>query len=133
HALLDLAVAHYAWDRGDGFPGSAVFTAAADEVQTSGTLAFYAGRGLLTAEDYERAVDALKKALALDESFTLSAYFLAEAELRREPPRFDQAIRNYELFLSTPDQHRIGNPAAQRQLMDDARAKVAELRRRGLQ
>ncbi|MBR9977550.1 MAG: hypothetical protein KFH87_05630, partial [Bacteroidetes bacterium] len=42
HVLIDLAVEQYAWDRGDGFPGSAVFTAAADEVQTSGTLAFYA-------------------------------------------------------------------------------------------
>ncbi|MBE0644550.1 MAG: hypothetical protein IH600_10765 [Bacteroidetes bacterium] len=131
-ALLDMVKGQYGWDRNGRFPGAAVYRHAAGEVQESGTLAFYIGRGLLTAEDYIPAAASLEQALALDSGFTLPAYYLAEAEMRIDPPRIDQAITHYDLFLATPDRHRIANPATQQQLMNDARSKSATLEVRRL-
>jgi len=126
-ALLALAAGQYEWGRRGLFPGAAVFQGAAGKIETSGTLAFHAGRGLLTAGELLPAVAALEQALALDSSFTLPAYYLAEAEARLAPPRIDRAIGHYALFLATPERHRIADPSTQQQLMDDARMQSGEL------
>lgn len=131
-ALLAMAEAQRAWDRTGVFPGGDAFGAAAASIETSGTLAFYAGRGLLTAGRHASAATALEQSLRLDSSFTLPAYYLAETEMQLDPPRIDRAITHYGLFLSTPERHRIANPAAQQQLMEDARRKTAELELRRL-
>ena len=125
--LLAMAEAQRVWDRTGVFPGGEAFGAAAPSITTSGTLAFYAGRGLLTAGRHAPAAAALEQSLQLDSSFTLPAYYLAEAEMMFTPPRIDHAIKHYGMFISTPERHRIANPAAQRQLLEDARRKSAEL------
>ena len=131
-ALVAMAEAQRQWDRTGVFPGAEAFRRGAEDIRRSGTLAFYAGRGMLTGEDFDGAAVALEQALRLDSSFTLPAYYLAEAERQLEPPRLDAAIRHYSLFLSTPDRHRIALPEAQRRLMDAAQASVAELELRRL-
>ncbi|MFA6233431.1 MAG: hypothetical protein WC824_04480 [Bacteroidota bacterium] len=125
--LLDMAEVQYGWDRSGQFPGGDAFLRASVEIEKSATLAFYIGRGLLTAQEFVPAAAALERALSLDSSFTLPAYYLAETEIRMDPPRTARALEHYALFLSTPDRHRIANPAAQQQLMNDARAKTAAL------
>ncbi|MFZ1731676.1 MAG: hypothetical protein WBQ23_15590 [Bacteroidota bacterium] len=128
--MLDMATAQYGWDRGGPFPGGEAFERASREIEKNATLAFYIGRGLLTAQDFTAAAAALGKALKLDSSFTLPAYYLAEAEIRIDPPRMESALEHYRLFLSTPEQHRIANPAAQKQLMNDAREKTSIIEQR---
>jgi hypothetical protein len=130
--LLAMAETQRVWDRTGVFPGGEAFGAAAPSITTSGTLAFYAGRGLLTAGRHAPAAAALEQSLQLDSSFTLPAYYLAEAEMMFDPPRIDRAIQHYGMFLSTPERHRIANPAAQQQLREDARRKSAELEVRRL-
>ena len=125
--LIGMAEAQRQWDRSGVFPGGTAFRDGAAGVRVSGTLAFYAGRGLLTAGDFTSAAASLEQSLALDSSFTLPAYYLAEAERQMQPPRLDRAITHYGLFLATPDRHRISLPEAQRRLMEDARNTLAEL------
>jgi hypothetical protein len=126
-ALLEMAEGQYMWGRTGVFPGAGAYRSAAGKIETSGTLAFHAGRGLLTAGEQLPAIAALEQALALDSNFTLPAYYLAEAETRLAPPRVDHALEHYALFLSTPERHRIADPSTQQQLMDDARMKSGEL------
>lgn len=130
--LLVMADAQRRWERSGLFPGGEAYRAAAPTIEASATLAFHAGRGLLTAGEAHPAAQVLARALRLDSSFTLPAFYLAEAESRREPPRLDEAIRYYDLFLSTPEHHRIASPAARQQLMNEAQARRAELELRRL-
>lgn len=126
-SLVAMAEAQRQWDRTGSFPGALAFRRGAEDIRRSGTLAFYAGRGLLTGGEHEGAIIALEQALRLDSSFTLPAFYLAEAERRADPPRITAAIRHYGLFLSTPERHRIASPEAQRRLIDEAQTSVAEL------
>lgn len=126
-ALVAMAEAQRRWDRTGVFPGGEAFRAAAADIRHSGTLAFYSGRGLLTDGDFDGAVLALEQSLRLDSSFTLPAYYLAEAERQTDPPRIEAAIRHYGLFLSTPERHRIASPEVQRRLIDETQAAIAEL------
>lgn len=130
--LLAMAEAQRRWERSGEFPDVAAYRNAAPTIESSATLAFHAGRGLLTAGETTHAVAVLARALHLDSSFTLPAYYLADAESRLAPPRLDDAIRHYDLFLSTPDRHRIARADAQRQLMHEAQQRRAELELRRL-
>jgi glycopeptide antibiotics resistance protein len=106
------------------------FITAAGTIESSGTLAAYAGRVLLANSRYDESVEVLKKAIALDSQFTLPSLYLAQALLSLDTPDHTAAAEQLRRFLATPDGHRVGDPAAQRQLVETAERMLLQLEMR---
>jgi glycopeptide antibiotics resistance protein/tetratricopeptide (TPR) repeat protein len=103
------------------------FIAAARTIESSGTLAAYAGRVLLANGRYDESVEILKKAIDLDSQFTLPSLYLAQALLQLDKPDATAAAEQLRRFLSTPEGHRVGDRAAQRQLIETAERLLLQL------
>jgi hypothetical protein len=117
------------WIRSGGIADPAPFRAGADAVRASSTLAAYAGIALGTLKEYDRAVVALRKAMALDSTFTLPLLYLAEAEMHLAPPDTADARRSLERFLANTAGSRVfGSRAQQEQLVRQAETMLAALR-----
>ncbi|MBL0177315.1 MAG: hypothetical protein IPP94_19065 [Ignavibacteria bacterium] len=130
--IVALARAQLEWIRTGAVADPAPFRAGADAVRESSTLAAYAGIALGTLKDYDRAVVALRKAVAIDSTFTLPLLYLAEAELRLDPPDRADALRNLDRFLANTAGSRVfGSRAQQEQLVRQAESMRAALRGNG--
>ncbi|MCZ7556705.1 MAG: tetratricopeptide repeat protein [Bacteroidia bacterium] len=112
-----------------GIPPESIaqFASAAAAIESSGTLAAYAGRVLLANGRYEEAVVVLRRAIEFDNQFTLPSLYLAQALLRLDTPDPAAAAEQLRRFLASPEGHRVGDPAAQRQLIDTAERMLLQL------
>ncbi len=104
---------------GAGPPDRAAFLEGAAAVQSSPTLAAYAGMALLEMKEYEPARNALQRAAALDSTFTLPLLYLAEAEIGLGPAHARSAESHLRRFLDTPEGWRVFGAAGRREALEN--------------
>ena len=93
----------------------------------SPTLAVGIAAVLVRGGKPELAIDVLQRSFTLNPEATLLAFYLAETELKMQPPLIDAAARHLRALLAFPEGVTVPSESDKAELLDWARKKLKEL------
>ncbi|MCZ7556057.1 MAG: hypothetical protein M5R41_06620 [Bacteroidia bacterium] len=104
-----------------------MIVAGARTLYQSPTIAIGLASQLVVGGENEMAIDVLQRSFTRNPETVLLAFYLAETELKLQPPRVGDARRHLRALLAFPDGLLTGTEEEQRQILQWAERKLKEL------